>query len=104
MLLHASGAVTGLSAKWVDVSFTALQVNWDPVTAANEVKYRITYSYMPRTTECADDNCGPELLGLGTQKSTVILKKLNSDSFYSLSVHYESNDAENMVTLLPGKH
>ena len=98
MLLYGLGTVTGLSAKWVDVSFTALQVKWDTVTAVNEVKYKITYSYIPRTTECADANCGPELFTQETQSSTIILEELNSDTFYTLSVQY---DAE---CIAAGKH
>ena len=90
-LIDATSAkVTNLSAKWTDESFTALQVNWAPVTANKGVMYWVTYSHFATAADAITGHVASGHLMKATTSSNVILKELNPNSFYSISVSYES--------------
>ena len=98
--LDATSAVTNLSAMWTGGSFSTLQVNWDPVTTVKGVKFRVIYSYISIATK---EIVAPVESGhfmLETTSSDIILNDLDPNSFYSVSVSYESTGSGALPNML----
>ena len=80
--------VSGLSAEWIDSTFTSIQVSWDQDSTAN---YRIWYSpvvdYEGRTWMLQSSTAV-------TTDSNIILTELEPTFFYSVSVESVADNTE----------
>ena len=80
--------MSGLSAEWIDGTFTSIQVSWDQDRTAN---YRIWYSpvvdYEGRT-------CMLQSSTAVTTGSSIVLTELEPTLFYSISVENIADNTE----------
>ena len=86
-------AVTAFSAQWIDGSFTAMQLSWEPVTVADGVAvvYTVSYSPVVNASGGAIDSAGT--MQKQTTSSTVTVSGLNPTTWYYFRVEIEENVA-----------
>lgn len=86
-------AVTAFSAQWIDGSFTAMQLSWEPVTVADGVAvvYTVSYSPVVNASGGAIDSAGT--MQKQTTSSTVTVSGLNPTTWYYFRVEIEESVA-----------
>lgn len=85
--------VTAFSAQWIDGSFTAIQLSWEPVTLADDVVAMYTVSYSPVSNNASGTIDSITALQMKTMSSTVTVSGLNPTAWYFFRVEIEENEA-----------
>lgn len=83
--------MTGVSAEWVDDTFTSLRV-----TVPEGGTYRISYSAVNKSNDNNSCTPGSRVIMAGSVLHTII-DELNSNCFYTLSVEIVSSEFMELV-------